>query len=147
MHIRLHHLLLLTTHKLLTKLRTSWSFNFSSSSHALVAAYVTNTAFRSDCSFVPNSNLLTAITDSRLRLLLALLFCLLLALCSCFTGSWVPSLDCYFFTDSWVPTLFLSSLKLSPLTATRNLCRPRFVTTLDMMHCLLLKILFALENS
>ena len=50
----------------------------------------------------------------------------------------------FLFTDSWVPTLavfFGSSLKLSPLTATRNLCRPRFVTTLDMMHCLLLKII------
>ena len=76
----------------------------------------------SDCSFVPHSNLLTAITDSRLWLLLAML------LLHGFLG---PFPGCF----------FRSSLKFSPLIATRNLCRPRFVTTLDMMHCLLSKII------
>ena len=64
-------------------------------------------------------------------------------LCSCFTGSWVPSLAVFlygFLGSDPGCFFFRSSLKLSPLTATRNLCRPRFVTTLDMMHCLLLKI-------
>ena len=88
-----------------------------------------------DCSFVSHYNLLTAITDSRLCLLLALLFCLLLAvlLLHRFLGP-LPWRFFFFFLKK-------KSLKLSPLTATRNLCRPRFVTTLDIMHCLHLQFI------
>ena len=127
--------------ELLTQLRTSRSFNFTSSSHALVTTYVTNTAIRRIADLYRTPIFLTAIRDSRLCLLLALLFCLLLAML--LTHGFLGPFPGCFFTDSWVPTLavvfFLrSSLKLSPLTASRNLCRPRFVTTLDMMHCLFL---------
>ena len=54
----------------------------------------------------------------------------------------------FFFTDSWVPTLAVfSSLKLSPLTATRNLCRPRFVATLDMRHWFTLEVLDSFQHT
>ena len=49
-----------------------------------------------DCMFVPHSNLLTAITDSRLCLLLALLVCLLLAVLL-LHGFLAPFPGCFFF--------------------------------------------------
>ena len=65
--------------KLLTKLRTSRSFNFSSSSHALVTAYVS--------------------LQSQIHVLACCWHCSFACcwLCSCLTGSWVPSPGCFFF--------------------------------------------------
>ena len=143
LHNCVHHLLHLTFHKLLTQLRTSRSFNFTSSSHALVTAYVTNTAIRRIAALY-HTPFFTAITDSLLCLLLAMLFCLLLAMLFClllamlllhgFLGS---DPGCFFFFFFF---FFWSSLKLC-----NTFFRPRFVTTLDM-HCLLSKFLTTLDT-
>ena len=65
-----------------------------------------------DCSFVPHSNLLTAITDSRLCLLLALFFCLLLAMLL-LHGFLSPFPGCFFFSQilGFRPWLFFFFLK------------------------------------
>ena len=124
----------------LTKLRTSQSFNFSSSSHAH------QNCVSPDCSFVSHSNLLT-ITDSLLCLLLALLFCLQLALPFFygFLGS-DPGCFCSRRILGFRPWLFFSFfLGHHSKLCNTNFCRTRFVTTLDM-HCPLSKFSTTLDT-
>ena len=118
-------------------------FNFSSSSHALARRIVTKTAFPriAALSRTPIFSL-----PSQIHVIGLLLALLGTALSSRIFGfrPWLFFSSRILGVRPWL-FFFKSSLKLAPLTATRNLCRPRFVTTLDM-HCLILKFLTILDT-